>query len=75
MGKYFLHPFEVCLFAIKGNVDDLKAPIQKNALSGLIVEEKPRLNAQKPEVVYSRIKQHWKAPLFMEFYARSPQCI
>ena len=27
VGKYFTHPFEVCLFATKGNVDDLRAPI------------------------------------------------
>jgi N6-adenosine-specific RNA methylase IME4 len=74
VGKFFTHPFELCLFATKGNIDDLCAPIRRNALPGLIVEERPPLASQKPDVVYSRIRHHWKAPLFMEFYARSPQC-
>ena len=56
-------------------MDDLAAPFKNNAQSALIVEPKPALNSQKPPIMYSRIKEHWRAPFCLELYARSPQCL
>ena len=74
MGRWFLHPYETVLVGVKGRIDDLMAPIKNNAQSALIVEPKPDLASQKPDVMYSRIKEHWRAPFFLEMYARWPQC-